>query len=232
MAMVHTIYNANGITVRQVVVDSDPSFKPVIALLGAQGILMTLVTPGQYCQRMERSIQDQDNRGAAILAGLPFVLPPKYHSYLRQYIIDCLNSMSNAKTFPTSPQRLIHGRDIPPSAFGFGDTVMVRQFAQKRTALAKIQGTIPGTLPRAELGVMMGFATNLPGSLLFLLANGEIVPRHGIAKVQAVPMVNGRSFLPKTVIRAHLSLPVLDDAVQFRSFPGVPLQESLQGGAL
>ena len=229
MAMIHTIYNANGITVRHVVVDSDPAFKPVIALLGAHGILMTLVGPGQFCQRMERSIQDQDNRGAAILASLPYVLPPKYHSYLRQYIIDCLNSMSNAKTFPTSPQRLIHGRDIPATPFGFGDTVMVRQFAQKRTALAKAQGTIPGTLPRAELGVMMGFAANLPGSLLFLLANGEIVPRSGIARVEALSVINGRSFLPKSVIRAHLSLPVIDDSVQFGSFPSVPLQESLQG---
>ena len=227
MSMVHTIYNANGITVKQVVVDSDPAFKPVIAMLGAQGIMMTLVGPGQFCQRAERSIQDQDNRGAAILAGLPYVLPPKYLPYLRQYVIDCLNSMSNSKTFPTSPHRLLFGRDIPATSFAFGDTVMVRQFVQKRSALAKVQGTIPGSLPRAEVGVMMGFAANLPGYLLFLLANGEIVPRSGITRVQTLPVVNGRPFLAKSVIRAHLSLPVIDDSVQFGSFPSVYHYRSL-----
>jgi hypothetical protein len=140
--------------------------------------------------------------------------------------------MSNPKTFPSSPQRLIYGSDIPASSFTFGDTVMVRQFAQKRTALAKVQGTIPGTLPRAELGVMMGFAASLPGALLFLLANGEIVPRSGIARVQTLPVINGKIFQPKNVIRAHLSLPVIDDSVSFGSFPSVPLQGPLQGAPM
>ena len=210
---VHSVYNAHGIPVKQVVVDSDPAFVPVISMLAKVGILMTLVNPGQYCQRMEISIQSQDNRCAAVLASLPYVLPAEFHPWARKWVMDCSNNLSNSKTFPTSPRRLVLGTDLPLFVFKFGDVCMVRQYLAKRVQQSKIHGTSMDVEPKAELGVCFGYSSDHPGARLYLLENGKIVPRNAIALVQVVPF----NFLPKKVLRAQLSLPVVDSPVVFQS---------------
>jgi hypothetical protein len=82
MGMIHTRYNANGITVKQVVVDSDPAFKPVIAMLGAQGILMTLVNPGQFCQRMESEIYSGPRQPRSCYLGEFAICAPSTVSFI------------------------------------------------------------------------------------------------------------------------------------------------------
>ena len=56
MELVHTRYNAYGHVVETILADSLPAFTKVIPMLGAVGIRMILVIPGQHAQRVERSI--------------------------------------------------------------------------------------------------------------------------------------------------------------------------------
>ncbi len=232
MRTVHSVYNAHGIPVKQVVVDSDPAFVPVISMLAKVGILMTLVNPGQYCQRMEISIQSQDNRCAAVLASLPFVLPAEFHPWARKWVMDCTNGMSNSKTFPTSPRRLVIGTDLPLFRNKFGDVCMVRQYLQKRVQQSKVHGTSVDVEPKAELGVCLGYSSDHPGAMLFLLENGKIVPRNSIALIQVIPF----NFVPKKVLQAQLSLPVIDSPAIFqssiqRSTETVSAPQSIQFGS-
>jgi len=82
MELVHTRYNAYGHRVLRIMADSLPAFEPVITMLGAVGILMTLVAPGQHAQRVERSIGSSASWRRAVLASLPYVLSLQYDLYL------------------------------------------------------------------------------------------------------------------------------------------------------
>ena len=62
MELVHLRYNAYGHKIIHLVFEADPSLKPVPAMLAPFNILMTFVSPGQFCQRMENVVQTQDNR--------------------------------------------------------------------------------------------------------------------------------------------------------------------------
>lgn len=219
MHVVHVRYNKYGHLVRQIVCDSDPSLEAVVPMMAANGIIMSLVSPGQYCQRVEISIQSQDNKVAAVLAGIPFYLPPKYYVYARKWVADCQNGLSNSKSFPSSPRRLVCGTDRDFTGINFGDVVMVLQFGAKRRALSKVNGTIVDVEGKSELGLCMGYADDHPGSMLYLLENNEIVPRHAKSSVRVNIVPFG--FKAKRVLRAHLSIPSPDP-------PFVGSQQSVQ----
>ena len=61
--------------------DSEPSLSPVVAMLGAVGIVLTFAPPGQHAQRIERVVGYSAGRKRAILASLPYHLPMEYELY-------------------------------------------------------------------------------------------------------------------------------------------------------
>ena len=51
-------------------------------ILGAVGILMTIVAPGHHVQRVERTIGSSVAWCRAVLGSLPYVLPNQYDLYV------------------------------------------------------------------------------------------------------------------------------------------------------
>jgi len=136
MELVHTRYNAYGHRVSRIMADSLPAFNPVIAILGAVGILMTLVAPGQHAQRVERSIGSSAAWRRAVLASLPYVLPLQYDLYLLMWIADVANGVPNVHSHPTVPDVLVTGRrrveHYKYPELRFGQTCMVQVSLEKR----------------------------------------------------------------------------------------------------
>ena len=54
---------------------------------------------------------------------------------------------------------------------------MVQKYDDKITTEAAAMGISPKSTPYAEIGVNMGEETAHPGSYLFCVASGEVVPR-------------------------------------------------------
>ena len=179
MEMVRTQYNAFGYKVDQIVCDADPQAVHVIPLLAAFSIELTLVTAGQYSQREENRTKTLDNRFRSVSAGLPFFLPPKYDAYLDMWVGECTNDMSNSLSDPSTPYYLVRGKvrmvNYDDVAVSFGSCCMVRQFDDKKHALAKVDGIHPKNEPVSEFGVCMGYSSDVPGSYVFLLENGFIL---------------------------------------------------------
>ena len=55
--------------------DSLPTLKPVIAMLGALGMLLTITPPCQHAQRVQRSVGSLAGRRRAVYASIPFKTP-------------------------------------------------------------------------------------------------------------------------------------------------------------
>ena len=224
MELVYLRYNAYGHKVIHLVFDADPSLKPVPAMLAPFNILMTFVSPGQFCQRMENVVQTQDNRKRAVAATLPFVIPPKYDAYARRWVADTQNDQPNSLSRPSCAQVLVTGeRRVLHYKFpmlSFGSCCMVKQFDDKRTRLMKKLGMVMKDIPKAEFAVCMGYSRETPGSFDFLLANGQIVPRKVIEIVQVHPW----DWLRKSVLRSELKLPQVEPLFSGR-------QPSVQGSS-
>jgi len=139
MTLVHTRYNAYGHRVQHILADSLPAFQPVIAMLGAVRILLTLVASGQHAQRVERSIGSSDVWRRAVLASLPSVLPMQYELYLLIWIADVANGAPNVHGHPTVPDVLVSGRrrveHYKYPEMRFGQTCMVQVALEKRFPL-------------------------------------------------------------------------------------------------
>ena len=191
MHLVHTRYNAYGHKVTHIMADSLRAFLAVVPMLGALGIVMTLVTPGQHAQRVERSVVASAGWRRAILASLPYLLPPKYELYLYLWIADVSGGLPNVHSHPSIPDIIVTGHrrtdHYKHPDLRFGQTVMTRVLPDKRAHLAHQQSVSPKDVPRSELGVCMGYSRFHPGSYDFLLANGEVVPRAVLEIVNVLP---------------------------------------------
>ena len=212
MKFVRCRYNAHGHRVRHISADSEPSLIPVKAMLAVHGILLTLVSPGQYAQRMERMIQASDSQMRAVLAGLPFYFPAKFDVYLNIWIADCQNDQVNSRSYPSVPQVIVTGARRTPHFshphLSFGAVCMVTEHDDKRRAQAVKNLRTQKQEPKSELGVMLGHDALVPGDYSFLLSNGQIRPRRVLSVVQCTPPDGfaGFTWKKKTVLHAELSL--------------------------
>ena len=210
MFLVHTRYNAYGHRVSTMVADSEPALLPVIPMLGMHGIVLTLCPPGQHQQRIERCIGFTDDRKVALLYELPFYLPPQYDIFADKWICDVANSVPNSHSRPSTPDILVTGaRRVPHYSIPdlkFGNVCMVQQFPIKRAVEANLYAVPVKNIPDAEIGVCLGYSSEVPGAYSFLLANGQVLPRTVAGLVQVHPF----DWRPKKVYRAELSLPSVD----------------------
>ena len=191
MVLVHRRYSAHGHVVTHMMADSLPALEPVIPMLGAFGILLTLAPPGQHAHRVERSIQGLAGRRRALLASLPFVLPTKYLLYCYNWVAETSNGLSNYHSRPSCADIIVTGARRTPHyeypGLGFGSCCMVSVFEQKRRKEASLVGMFVKDVHRAELGVCMGYSRDCPGTYDFLLAGDIIVTRAVIERVNVTP---------------------------------------------
>ena len=159
-----------------------------------------MTPPNQHAQRVERYTRTADDRKRATLSGLSFVLPSPYEIYLDISIAKAMNDLPNSLTSPLTPTIILEGsKPLFHSEFPFlpfGATCMVQQYKGKIDRQATLLATSSNSVPKAELGVCMGEDPNHRGSYLFVVANGEVVPRRVIQPVNVHPWDWKRKYSP------------------------------------
>jgi hypothetical protein len=207
MSLVYTRYNAYGHRITHIVSDSLPALEPVIPMLGAMGILLTLTPPGQHAHRVERYVGVNGGRRRALLAGLPYDLPAKYSLHARQWIAEVSNGLPNSRSAPSCADIIVTGRRrVPHYKFPdlcFGHVCLVTQFSEKRRDEAAKHAMLPKDVCRAELAVCLGYSRTSPGHFDFLLENGRIVPRAVVERVNVHPF----GWTPRKVLVPDLEPP-------------------------
>ena len=140
--LIYVRYNAYGHYITHVVADSVPAFEPVIPMLSAMGILLTLTPHGQHARRVERYVGAVAGRRRALLASLPYVLPARYSVYARQWIAETANGLPNTLSHPSCADLIVTGHRRPSHfkfpELCFGDCCLVSMFDNKGRATAHV----------------------------------------------------------------------------------------------
>lgn len=229
MKLVNDSYRVHGHRVKHFVFDADPRLNPVVGMLAAvepHSILLTFCDPGAHQRRMERMIGSADERKRAVVAGLSYIVPQKYDIYVNKWIADCQNGLPNSRSRPSTPEILVTGQRRVPHyehpGLSFGSICMVQEHKDKRRSQALVNGRTLKSEPVAELGIMLGYCSDIPGDFNFLLSNSRIVPRRVLSCVQVFPPDGfaGHVWKRNVVHRAELAVPSV--------FPSGELSESVE----
>ena len=207
MSLIYARYNAHGHRITHIVSDSLPAMEPVIPMLGAMGIVLTLTPPGQHAHRVERYVGVNAGRRRALLAGLPYDLPAKYSLHARQWVAEVSNGLPNSRSTPSCADIIVTGhRRLPHYKIPdlcFGHVCLVSQFQEKRRDEAHKHAMLVKDVCRAELAVCLGYSRTSPGHFDFLLDNGKIVPRAVVERVNVLPF----GWTPHKVLVTELTPP-------------------------
>jgi hypothetical protein len=195
-----TQYNAHGHKVENLLNDAEGVYTKASPDFGSFGVAMHMTPPNQHAQRVERYTRTADDRKRSVLSGLSFILPSKYDIYLDVHVAKMMNDLPNSLTTPLTPTIVVEG--VKPKfhteypLLPFGAVCMVQQYASKIASQALANDVATITVPKAELGVCMGEDPKHRGSYIFLVANGEVVPRRVIRRVNVHPWDWKRKFSP------------------------------------
>ena len=212
--LVHSRYNAYGHRTDLFVSDPERSLLPVIAMLGRVNIKLNLIDPGQHGQRIESSIGKDDACIRALEAGLPMVWPAALEIYMLKFMADCKNALPNARSRPSTADILRTGRrrvehyQFP--GLSIGAVCVVQEHDPKRREAARVDARSYKFEDVGELGVLLGFSDDYPGDFIFLLANGQVVPRRVLKPVQVFPSpgFGGYEWKRNIVHHAEIASPV------------------------
>jgi hypothetical protein len=212
MGMIHKRYTVYGHRVSLITSDPEPALQPVVLMLNKLGIQLEFMDPGAHEHKVENAIGYESGRTRAIVDALPYELPQQFEVYAEKWTHDNANGLPNILSRPTTPDILVTG--MPRQThykydfeIRFGTVVVCQIHGPKRKALAKSNEHSVSVTPKGEIGVVMGYADNVPGDFLILIENGEIVPRRVLHPVNCLPQVNGVQWKPKKVYTSMLSPP-------------------------
>jgi len=165
-------YQANLKVVQMIITDSEHNLtsKEVEIHLAAKGIKQCQSIPKEHAKVIERYVRTVREKMEAKISELPYVFSQKFLFYLAEDVIRKNNMLPNAKTSPRTPIEMVEGikfnylKDIQAI---FGTAVCVSHGRSSATAN-----------PPQEIGVCMGDARCVPGSMLVLCPNDpQDVPR-------------------------------------------------------
>ena len=215
--VIATTYNSNRHRVHTLHGDSEKINTSLAGPLGSLGITLHTSPPGEHAARVERYILTIRQLTTSLLSSLPYFLPAKYTLALHKYVVATLNTLTNTRSSPSTPDEILRGFKPLRRPFPFGTCCMVTQHIDKRNALARTHQTAANAEPKAELGVCMG-PDLLTGRTLFLLANGAIVPRRPTTPFP--PHFIPFDWVPKPfVLRTPLPTPQPTDTIASQSTP-------------
>ena len=224
LALFHRRYTSYGHKVVHVISDSLPAMEPVVAMLGALGMLLTFTPPGQHAQRVERCVGSLAGRRRAVYASIPFYIPDVYSLYGRIWVADSSNALPNEHSRPSCPDVLVTGRRRVSSELRFGQTCMVAVPADKRRREASALELLLKDVHRSELGVCLGYSRSTPGAYEFLLSDKQVVVRDVLQPVNIVPF----GWAPKKVLLPFLFPPsAVPSGLPTSSPPEVPSSDPL-----
>lgn len=166
--------------------------------LKAIGISPTAALPGDHATRLERLRRVINEKARSTRSRLSYNLPVIYNLLLDQDCVDNLNRTVNARSYPQTPEEAVCHKRTPPPLM-FGRCAMVSVPIDKRTTNAKLHQQEVKLEPKAEVGVAAG-TCKYTGATLFILANGQIVPRHYERKHILPPTFVPFNWTPKTYV--------------------------------
>ena len=193
-------YNAHGHKIVKVHTDAEFVYKALKKSFGAIGIESVMSPPNQHAQRVERYKQTVDGRKRAVLSGLSYHLPLHLEVYVDVKVTCSMNKLPNSKSYPNTPGQLVEGKravyhkTLP--FLPFGATCMVEQYELKGRSIALKNGVSYSGTPVAELGVCLGEDPLHPGSYIFIVENGSIMPRRVVNRVHVHPWDWKRKYTP------------------------------------
>ena len=122
-----------------------------------------------------------------------YFLPPELDFWLLKYIGDCSNGMISSASSPSTPDIIVTGQRRPPHYKHqyppFGLVAVIQRFEGQRTTYAKSHSQVPSSVSPGELGVLIGFSSNVPGDFLFYTESGQILSRKVMNPVHVVPFI-------------------------------------------
>lgn len=113
-------FNQYGHKVERITFDSEPALICMIPHLQRIGIHASGVAAGHHECRIERYIQTIKARKRAMLASLPYVLPPALEGEAFMCAIHSLNRVSNSVSHNMTPYQLVTGTKPALPSFYFG----------------------------------------------------------------------------------------------------------------
>ena len=119
--------------------DSDAICRSLATPLGLLCVHITRTTPDAHCHKVERAIQQIDQKATAVLESLRYFLPTNLILYLKKYAADCINLTCSFTSTPyVSFHRMkpLFNSDPSKAFFPFGTVCFIKHTEGQRTALA------------------------------------------------------------------------------------------------
>ena len=196
-------YNSGNHRVTAFCSDSEAICLSLATPLGPLHAHITHTTPDAHCHKVERAIQQIDQKTIAILEYLPYHLPPKLILYLKKYCADCIN-LTSSSTQPTTPYVSFHRikpqfNSDPDKRFAsFGAVCLIKHTEGQRVSLAAKFNLNLHHVPKATIGVKIGFDHHHPGNDLFYCPPSTTpLIRNNYEIVSLIPF----DWKPKTVLQ-------------------------------
>ena len=198
-------YNARRHQVFAFNSDSEAICLSLATPLGLLHAHITHTTPDAHCHKVERSIQQIDQKATAILESLPYILPTKFILYLKKYCADCINlTCSSTQHRDTIPYFAFHrvkprfNSDPSKSFLAFGTVCLIKHTEGQRASLASKLNLNIHHVSKASIGVMLGFSDHHPGNAIFYSPPSTIpLIRDNYEVVSVIPF----DWKPKPVIQ-------------------------------
>ena len=127
LKVVFAWYKSNNHTIKEIMCDSESTFKSIEVQIGLMGILSHFTPPYQHAQRIERYI---NSRMRSIMQALPYVLPTSLHGELILEVINHINFMPNSLHPQSTPSILFSKQKFDLRTYqkpAFGTPAMFHQ---------------------------------------------------------------------------------------------------------
>jgi len=167
-------YNSRGHQVAALCSDSEAICRSLATPLGLLRAHITHTTPDAHCHKVERAIQQIDQKATAVLESLPYHLPTNLILYLKKYAADCINLTCSSTQHPASTPYVTFHRmkplfnSDPSKAFiPFGTVCLIKHTEGQRAALATKLNLNIHHVPKASIGVNLGYCHHHPGNNVF-----------------------------------------------------------------
>lgn len=212
-------FNAHGHTVKQINTDNEAVFRSLAGPLGTLGITMSLSAPGQHQGTAERATRTIEDRSRAVLASLPYQLPPHLAIYADYAVAAAHNNLPCSASQPHTPNELLTGMKAkghhshPRTTFG--QSCMVQLLQAKRAAASSSDREIL-RVPKSELGVHLGPDPLTPGSSLFYLGTNTVVSSN---RYEQVNITQPFDWKPQQALKASIVIPNQDLDVSLSPSP-------------
>ena len=190
-----SLYNSEGYPVLSFCSDSEAICQSLTIPLGLLQASISFSTPDAHCHKVERAIQQIDQKVVATLAAMPYVLPPHLILYAKRFCADAINlTPQSTLSASTVPYVLFYKRkptlnsDPSKSFTPFGATCLVKYTDGQRSTIATNSSLNFNNVDKAGIAINLGISPNHPGdNIFFQPSNNTILFRDSFDMVSTIP---------------------------------------------